>query len=134
MDEYTERRAAHIKRLNAAISGVRGSSRSADGGVFVETDTCGNITALHIEPYVLEAGARRLETLIADRHRIAYTNAQAEAERIYTELNRDAPKRDAPPQHGSPHSTVPPSSVASSRWPSARDSSRHQADGNEYVL
>ncbi|WP_062982874.1 YbaB/EbfC family nucleoid-associated protein [Nocardia anaemiae] len=93
MDEYTERRAAHLKRLNAAVSEVRGSSRSADGGVYVEADARGTITALYIEPYALEAGARRLELLIADQHRIAYANAQAEAERIYTELSQNAPTR-----------------------------------------
>ncbi|WUC08078.1 hypothetical protein OG874_28465 [Nocardia sp. NBC_00565] len=72
---------------------MRGSSRSSDGGVYVEADARGTIMALRIEPYALEAGARRLELLIADQHRIAYGNAQAEAERVYTELNRDAPRR-----------------------------------------
>ncbi|WP_406275082.1 YbaB/EbfC family nucleoid-associated protein [Nocardia sp. NBC_00881] len=89
MIEDADELAARVKRINEATERVRGHAQSADGTVYVETDARGAITDLRLSSYAREHDPDRLAALIADRHRVAYTNAEAEAERIFTELSSE---------------------------------------------
>jgi DNA-binding protein YbaB len=91
MAEDTEELAARIKQINEATERVRGRAQSADGTVYIETDARGAITDLRLAPHSAEHGMSRLAMLIADRHRVAYTNAEAEAQQIFTELSAAPP-------------------------------------------
>ncbi|UAK33387.1 YbaB/EbfC family nucleoid-associated protein [Nocardia asteroides] len=88
-------RALEIKQINEQLAAVRGSARSADGSVFVETDVNGRITDLYLADYAMENGPDRLAALITDRHRTALDNANAEARRIF-EAPRNTPAREEP--------------------------------------
>lgn len=94
MAEDTEELAARIKRINEATERVRGRAQSADGTVYIETDARGAITDLRLAPDAAEHGVSRLAMLIADRHRAAYTNAEAEAQQIFTQLSQESPRLD----------------------------------------
>ncbi|WP_024800286.1 YbaB/EbfC family nucleoid-associated protein [Nocardia sp. BMG51109] len=76
-------RALEIKQINERLAGVRGSARSADGSVAIETDVGGRITSLYLADYAMENGPDRLAVLIVDRHRAALAEAEAEASRIF---------------------------------------------------
>ncbi|MBF6302881.1 YbaB/EbfC family nucleoid-associated protein [Nocardia amamiensis] len=76
-------RALEIKRINEQLAAVRGSARSMDGSVSIETDVSGRITDLYLADYAMENGPDRLAALIIDRHRAALDNANAEATRIF---------------------------------------------------
>jgi DNA-binding protein YbaB len=93
MDDVSAR-ALEIKQINEQLAAVRGSARSADGSVFVETDVNGRITDLYLADYAMENGPDRLAALITDRHRTALDNANAEARRIFEAPASDSPKRD----------------------------------------
>ncbi|MGY4101395.1 YbaB/EbfC family nucleoid-associated protein [Nocardia sp. R16R-3T] len=89
MAEDTEELATRIKRINEATERVRGRAQSADGTVYIETDARGAITDLRLAPHAVEHGMSRLAMLIADRHRAAYTNAEAEAQQVFTEVSAE---------------------------------------------
>ncbi|MEV2224026.1 YbaB/EbfC family nucleoid-associated protein [Nocardia vinacea] len=95
MAEDTEELAARIKRINEATERVRGRAQSADGTVYIETDARGAITDLRLAPHAVEHGMSRLAMLIVDRHRAAYTNAEAEAQQVFTEVSREYPLVDS---------------------------------------
>ncbi|WP_040783736.1 YbaB/EbfC family nucleoid-associated protein [Nocardia pneumoniae] len=82
MDDMSAR-ALEIKRINEQLAAVRGSARSMDGSVSIETDVNGRITDLYLADYAMENGPDRLAALIIDRHRAALDNANAEATRIF---------------------------------------------------
>ncbi|WP_067465452.1 YbaB/EbfC family nucleoid-associated protein [Nocardia amamiensis] len=92
MDDVSAR-ALEIKRLNEQLAAVRGSARSVDGSVSIETDVNGRITDLYLADYAMENGPDRLAALIIDRQRAAMDNANAEATRIFDAPvdNRSAP-------------------------------------------
>ncbi|MGK8520707.1 YbaB/EbfC family nucleoid-associated protein [Nocardia asteroides] len=93
MDDVSAR-ALEIKQLNEQLAAVRGSARSVDGSVFVETDVNGRITDLYLADYAMDNGPDRLAALIVDRHRTALDNANAEARRIFDAPVNNPPKRD----------------------------------------
>ncbi|WP_330253706.1 YbaB/EbfC family nucleoid-associated protein [Nocardia sp. NBC_00565] len=124
MAEDTEELAARIKRINEATEQVRGRARSADGAVYIETDARGAITDLRLAPHAVEHGMNRLAMLIADRHRAAFANAEAEAQQIFTELSQEQPRldgrsgdtrRERAPIWGSEQSAAPPTYVPTHR-------------------
>ncbi|WP_327115396.1 YbaB/EbfC family nucleoid-associated protein [Nocardia sp. NBC_01730] len=89
MIENTDELAARVKRINEATERVRGRAQSTDSTVYIETDARGAITDLQLSPYAQEHDPDRLAALITDRHRVAHANAEAEAERVFTELSSE---------------------------------------------
>ncbi|MFR9751386.1 YbaB/EbfC family nucleoid-associated protein, partial [Nocardia sp. 004] len=142
MAEDTEELAARITRINKATERVRGQARSTDGTVYIETDTRGAITDLWLSPYAFENGADRLAALIADRHRVAHQNAEAEAERIFTESTRESSYGNTRPHDPQPENSVLRPSEPTTRqpWSFAPPNRRHgeaghgPAGGHEYVI
>ncbi|WP_054813472.1 YbaB/EbfC family nucleoid-associated protein [Nocardia arizonensis] len=117
--------AARMARINEAIAGVRGRARAADGSVYVETDARGSITDLRLSDYALEHDPRRLAGLIADSHRAAHADAEAEAERVHAELSAARTP------------TAPVTSVddeLAAFTPAYRRRRDRRDDGDEYVL
>ncbi|WP_330233155.1 YbaB/EbfC family nucleoid-associated protein [Nocardia sp. NBC_00508] len=100
MDDISAQ-ALEIKRLNEQLAAVRGSARSVDGSVSIETDVNGRITDLYLADYAMENGPDRLAALIIDRHRAAVDNANTEATRIF-----DAPV-DIPVSPAAPAANEP---------------------------
>jgi DNA-binding protein YbaB len=116
--ENTDELAARVKRINEATERVRGRAQSLDGTVYIETDARGAITDLRLSSYAQEYDPDRLATLIADRHRVAHANAEAEAERVFTELS----------------SEYQPSSFASASRHDVRSPGRDGFVDREYVI
>ncbi|WP_280382371.1 YbaB/EbfC family nucleoid-associated protein [Nocardia wallacei] len=101
-------RAFEIQRINERLAGIRGSARSTDGSVAIETDVGGRITSLYLADYAMENGPDRLASLIVDRHRAALAEAESEATRVFDNRENDSPptrfgRSDSyyeAPQHG----------------------------------
>ncbi|MFI1461316.1 YbaB/EbfC family nucleoid-associated protein [Nocardia carnea] len=79
----TSDRAAEIARINAELAEIRGSIRSRDGSVLIETDVAGRITKIWLADYAMDDGPDHLATVIADTHRLALAEAMATAERTF---------------------------------------------------
>ncbi|MGI5219765.1 hypothetical protein [Nocardia sp. CA-290969] len=62
-------RAAEIARINAKLAEIRGSIRSRDGSVHIETDVAGRITKIWLADYAMDDGPDHLAKVIADTHR-----------------------------------------------------------------
>ncbi|MGX1808582.1 YbaB/EbfC family nucleoid-associated protein [Nocardia sp. NPDC055321] len=93
----TEQRAADVRRVDDAMTKVRGRAQETRGLVAVETDAYGTITELFISPDALKADAARLAAVISRCHREAREDAEAEAARLLTQLSDSG--RPAAPAH-----------------------------------
>ncbi|MEV5837244.1 YbaB/EbfC family nucleoid-associated protein [Nocardia sp. NPDC052112] len=81
----SDERMLEIQRINERLAAVRGSARSSDGSVSIETDAGGRITDLYIADYAMDNGPQHLANLIIDRHRAALGNAEAAAVQLFEE-------------------------------------------------
>lgn len=61
---------------------IRGSARSADGSVALETDASGQLRSLYLADFAMDDGPDRLAATIADRHRVAMAQVTAEIEKV----------------------------------------------------
>lgn len=87
-------RAAEIARINAELAEIRGSIRSRDGSVQIETDVAGRITRIWLADYAMDDGPDHLATVISDTHRLALAEATATAERIFNGTSGHATERN----------------------------------------
>lgn len=84
-----EELAAKARRIQQAVTLIRGRAESAGGGVTVEVDAAGHITDLHITDAALAFGADALAAAIAETQRAACGEAEAAAQDQRDELAAD---------------------------------------------
>lgn len=82
-----------IARINAELAEIRGSIRSRDGSVRIETDVAGRITAIWLADYAMDDGPDHLATVSADTHRLALAEAMVAAERTFGNADQRAADR-----------------------------------------